>query len=247
MGSFANTLFRIMLGWLQGAVSSIWSAFTTENGASFLNWIGRNWILIAGILCLIGLAADLAVYLVRWKPYKVWKSFFTHRQEDETETKSESPVPERAEAAFEPVVQKKDFPTAASSRKVTEREEEPDLSYWKQEEEQERQRKEYQAEEPAMVTKSGYVVPVNSPYRRPADTGKIKPAVQEEEQALAEQEAKSPAVSQRRRRIRVSELFSDPEEEIQEFDAPQHVIDARTAYHEPVYPRGWKKSEDGGK
>lgn len=76
MGSFANSLFTILLGWLQGAVSAVWNAFTTENGNSFFTWIGKNWLLIAGVLCLTGLAADFCVYLFRWKPYKVWKSFF---------------------------------------------------------------------------------------------------------------------------------------------------------------------------
>ena len=76
MGSFANTLFRGMLGWLQGIVSAVWSAFTSEKGSSFFTWIGKYWILIAGLLCIIGLVSVLGVYIVRWKPYKVWKSFF---------------------------------------------------------------------------------------------------------------------------------------------------------------------------
>ena len=61
MGSFANTLFTILLGWLQGAVSAVWSAFTSEKGNGFLTWIGDHWILLAGILCIIGLVADLGV------------------------------------------------------------------------------------------------------------------------------------------------------------------------------------------
>ena len=77
MGSFANSLFKIMLGWLQTAVSAVWSAFTSKNGSSFFSWIGQHWILLAGILCVIGLATDLCVYFCRWQPYKVWKSFFT--------------------------------------------------------------------------------------------------------------------------------------------------------------------------
>ena len=51
-------------------------------------------------------------------------------------------------------------------------------------------------------------------------------------------------MSRRRRRISVSDLFADPEEEIRAFDAPQDLIDRRKAYHEPVYPRGWKQNGD---
>ena len=71
-----------MLGWLQGIVSAVWSAFTSEKGGSFFTWIGKYWILIAGLLCIIGLVSDLGVYIVRWKPYKVWKSFFSRKKEE---------------------------------------------------------------------------------------------------------------------------------------------------------------------
>ena len=101
MGSFANSLFTILLGWLQGAVSAVWNAFTTENGNSFFTWIGKNWLLIAGVLCLTGLAADLCVYLFRWKPYKVWKSFFRRERENEEPEQEEElsfrPAAERTE------------------------------------------------------------------------------------------------------------------------------------------------------
>ena len=39
-------------------------------------------------------------------------------------------------------------------------------------------------------------------------------------------------------------VISDPEEELHPFEAPQNVINSQKAYHEPVYPRGWKKSEE---
>jgi hypothetical protein len=88
MGSFANTLFRVMLGWLQGIISAVWSAFTSEKGGSLLTWVGKHWIPIAAVLCIIGLVSDLGVYIVRWNPYKGWKCFFFHNKEEE-----EEPVP----------------------------------------------------------------------------------------------------------------------------------------------------------
>ena len=32
-------------------------------------------------LCVLGVALDLLVYLLRWKPYRVWNSFFRRRTE----------------------------------------------------------------------------------------------------------------------------------------------------------------------
>ena len=99
MGSFANSLFKYMLGWLQPAVSSVWSAFTNEKGNSFFNWIGRNWIWAAAALCLIGLAADLIIYILRWRPYKVWKSFFSGAK-DEADEPEEAPYGYRINLEF---------------------------------------------------------------------------------------------------------------------------------------------------
>ena len=96
MGSFANTLFTIMLGWIQAAASAIWSAFTTENGGSFLQWIGRNWIILAVILCVIGMVIDFGIYLLRWRPMRVWKSFFNRlrrREEDPEEPQADAEEP----------------------------------------------------------------------------------------------------------------------------------------------------------
>ena len=76
MGSFANALFSVLLGWLQTFASLLWSAFTSKDGNSVLTFIGNNWIKIGIILCLIGLIADFAVYLIRWEPYKVWRTFW---------------------------------------------------------------------------------------------------------------------------------------------------------------------------
>ena len=76
MGSFANTVFSLLLGWLQTVVSMIWNSLTEKDNESIFQFIGRNWILITLILCFAGLVIDFAVYLFRWEPYKVWMSFW---------------------------------------------------------------------------------------------------------------------------------------------------------------------------
>jgi hypothetical protein len=34
-----------------------------------------NWLLLVILLCLGGVLVDLVVYLLRWQPYRVWRSF----------------------------------------------------------------------------------------------------------------------------------------------------------------------------
>ena len=250
MGSFANSLFKIMLGWLQTAVSAVWSAFTSENGSSVFNWIGQHWILAAGILCTVGLLTDFCVYLFRWKPYKVWKSFFAgNKQTDfqQTDAGPKSCAHTKSTSGDGGQNNEPYAETAARIRKDIP--DESDLSRWETGSTGEALLKNDQPEElPATVTNAGYIVPADSPYRRPSEEITRPAETEEKDYYPLSPERKDPApiAPRRRKRINVSELFTDPEEDLRQFDAPQHVIDSRKAYREPVYPRGWKKSEDNG-
>ena len=249
MGSFANSLFKILLGWLQGIVSAVWTAFTNENGNLLFTLIGRNWILIAAILCLIGLVSDLFIYILRWKPFKVWRSFFagnkafsekqSHNKEISAgfDMSKDEPADASMNHESDSIIQ-----TKHDDRQI------PDLSKW---ENGDTEKKHTPSEEtPVMVTNAGYVVPADSPYRRPADDLRDSNTDRNDTEnrmnyTIGAQNAESGQnTPKRRRRISVSELFADPEEELRQFDPPQQIIDSRKAYRDPVYPRGWKKSED---
>ena len=95
MGSFLNTVFSILLGWIKGLVSMIWSAFNGQEGESILQFIGKNWIVITAIICGVGLIADFLVYLFRWEPYKVWKTFWRKLRKKNSEV-----IPEEASEYF---------------------------------------------------------------------------------------------------------------------------------------------------
>ncbi len=109
MGSLANSIFRLMLGWIQGIAAALWSAFTSEKGGSVFAWFGKHWIPIAIVLCVIGLVSDLCVYLVRWKPFRRWFGFLRHEKVEEKEVrirpvtrKETETVPVREEEAEQP-------------------------------------------------------------------------------------------------------------------------------------------------
>lgn len=248
MGSFANSLFKIMLGWLQTAVSAVWSAFTSENGNSVFNWIGRHWILLAGILCVIGLVTDLCVYIFRWKPYKVWKSFFSGSKKTEYQQPNEKQILTGIQKPKSGDGGQKNCPATETAVHIrTDIPEESDLSRWEAGDSEEADREYFQPEEkPATITNAGYIVPADSPYRRPAEEEIKTNETEPDDNYLPRAEKKEPIpiTTRSRKRINVSGLFTDPEEDLRQFDAPQHVIDSRKAYRDPVYPRGWKKNED---
>lgn len=76
MGSFANSMFSVLLGWVRGAVNWLWRLFTSEQSSGMVAWLGEHWLVLAAVLCAAGLVMDLVVNTLRWQPYKVWASFF---------------------------------------------------------------------------------------------------------------------------------------------------------------------------
>ena len=302
MGSLANSIFRLMLGWIQGIVAAVWSAFTTEKGGSVFAWFGKHWIPIAIVLCVIGLVSDLCVYLVRWKPFRRWFGFLRRDREEEKETrirtvarKETEPVPVREEAAEQPAMPRRrrrmtdsaestdgeqihiPMEHAYTPETVNEREYEqpvqprknrqpeytaernperpvraesystdaPDLSKWQDKHAAAERKVNEEPPVPATVTKAGYHVPADSPYRRPEPKTETEPVARQPE-TREDTERQTPMTVGRRRRLRITDLFTDPEEDLRQTEAPQHVIDSSKAYREPVYPRGWKKSESDG-
>jgi hypothetical protein len=243
MGSFANTLFTIMLGWIQTAASTIWSAFTTENGGSFLQWVGKHWIVLAVVLCAIGLIVDLGVYLARWRPLAVWRSFFQRLRHKDDEPEEPIPARETYASSGNPSEPYQEFHPRRVMQAGAEATEQADFSRWEEAEPEPAPAAEPIPKKPT-ITGAGYIVPADSPYRRPAEPVRdeeIYEPVTEEEQ-----NGKPEIMTQRKRRRRliVSDLFNDPEEDLYPYEAPQQLIDKNKAYHQPVYPRNWKKDEE---
>ena len=249
MGSFANSLFKILLGWFQGAVSAVWFAFTSKNGNSFIEWIGNHWVLIAAVLCVIGLITDLFVYIFRWKPFKVWQSFFSRHRENTDEDMYSNPDQIQYDENDKPG-QREEYVYRQPAGQNRRNHREVDLTRWEAEKEQYEDNTNSAPRLPDTVTNAGYVVPADSPYRRPTDRSGTAAEINGTEEDIigyeetTDREEPLSLAPKRRRRLKVTELFTDPEEELKQFDAPQHVIDSRKAYRDPVYPRGWKKSED---
>lgn len=76
MGSFANTVFSVLLGWLQSAIAWLWGVLASGSMGGLLGWMISHWLPLTLLLCLVGMAVDFVVYLLRWQPYRVWRRFF---------------------------------------------------------------------------------------------------------------------------------------------------------------------------
>lgn len=86
MGSFANSAFSMLLGWIRAAVDWLWRFTGGAGEGGLIPWIGRHWLALTIVLCAVCMLVDALVHLARWQPHKVWASFFrriTGRQEQE--------------------------------------------------------------------------------------------------------------------------------------------------------------------
>ena len=63
--------YRLLLGWVRGLVNWIWSVLSGEE-TGMLSAFALHWKAVLAVLLAVGLLADLLVYILRWRPYKVW-------------------------------------------------------------------------------------------------------------------------------------------------------------------------------
>ena len=81
MNGLSNSVLTVLLSWVKGIFSWGWSFLTNGGAGSFLTWLGSNWLWLTILLCLVGTVCDVAVYLLRWRPDIVWRSFLQRRQD----------------------------------------------------------------------------------------------------------------------------------------------------------------------
>lgn len=102
MNGFLKGVMSTLLGWLNPLLSSAWGVFTGRE--NLLTFLGKNWKGLVLILCLLGILIDLLVYLFRWKPWRVWLSFWQRIRHpaplpapgDAREVEEAPPAPEAA-------------------------------------------------------------------------------------------------------------------------------------------------------
>ena len=65
MGTLADSLFNLLMGWVRALVNAIWALFTTDH-TTLLEFLGKNWVLIVVVILAAGLAIDWLFWLILW-------------------------------------------------------------------------------------------------------------------------------------------------------------------------------------
>ncbi len=259
MGSFVNTLFSLLLGWFQAAVAAVWGIVTRPEENPFWNWFSKRWLLLAAILCIVGLVADWVIYLVRWQPYKVWRSFFRRMRRPAAPREAAYGGPEtvaelapegpdgRYEADFPPeeaaysgyrasMAADREPPAPVAPGTVSGGESFPESWPEGASPESAPARRRYRN------VRSSY--PESAQVSTPENYRFATVMTQTDSEGWSRTQQSEKNLLANRRRIRVSEFFSDQAPGARQAREPKELINASDAYHEPVYPKHWREPEE---
>lgn len=264
MGSFANTVFSLLLGWVRSAVASLWAMMSSE-GSGALAWLGEHWLGLTAALCILGTVVDVVVYLIRWRPYKVWASFFRRlrgRADAPAAAQPDAPVRRmRREWVYpdgntrtEEVYTAPDQPPEADMAWMPEPAPAADDGYLRRFARPQSpeevpasalERLRYQTERPVPVAEPAGL----EDYPPPREARQDAP----EPISRQPQENAEDAVGRSRRMLRrvaalpKSFLIDTGEDELQlRYQPAQPAVDHKQAYHEPVYPPTWRPPAEAG-
>lgn len=250
MGGYAKFCIENMFGWLKSFVQQIWALFSGQNGNTILGWIGDNWKVILLCICVAGAAADLVVYIFRWEPFKVWKSYFRRRKNhmqpvwsgetNGTDYYGYDEPEEATGAMYDDGYQPVNGAEVPDTYLPEDAYDDPDsYSYAEAFENPEETPADDRSDGPMYYEPNKPVPPeYHAMYKRPEQNGGNYQEYQEPGNRTERNLEK--VIGPRRRKLRVNELFRNADENSVHYEAPRPVIDRDEAYHTPVFPRNWK-------
>ena len=74
ISGYSSAIVDTMLGWLKGFANWVLRLFNLAGSVrvSPLLWLSHNWLKLLIFFMIVGVAADILVWLVRWRPHWVW-------------------------------------------------------------------------------------------------------------------------------------------------------------------------------
>ena len=244
MGSFANSIFNLLLGWVRAAARSLWALVAGEGG-NFFTWMGENWLALTVAICVVCTVIDVIIHVIRWRPHKVWASFLRRitgrekRQEQRAvrtrpvpDVQPEPPMP-APEAIMQPV-QTMEEQEAYRSRFARPVQEAP--AYQRLPEMDRLQYQQLPQEKPETVSgPAGYPQPVQA---EPA----VNAGLVMQPDAAESLQPETISGQMRRRVLQLQKNRGITEDESAlEYHPATPELDEKEMYHAPVYPPNWQE------
>lgn len=99
---YSNAVVGTLLSWVKSLANWVLKLFNLKKGISPLAFLSKHWLKLLIILMITGVAVDLIVWIVRWRPHWVWfgkkrvvindKNFFEEEEKKPSRGKRKKPV-----------------------------------------------------------------------------------------------------------------------------------------------------------
>lgn len=99
MNGFANAILSLLLSWIRLIISQFWKLLSGDTGEKLFAFFSKNWLILVIVLCVAGLAVDLVVYFLRWRPDQVWRSRRLRKEEEWLEEEQAQAAPSQTPSA----------------------------------------------------------------------------------------------------------------------------------------------------
>lgn len=74
MNNFADTLLKMLFGWMRTLMEGIWNTFSSGKMRNTISWLGDHWLWLVVFLCIACTVLDYFIWFIRWKPYVIWRN-----------------------------------------------------------------------------------------------------------------------------------------------------------------------------
>lgn len=74
MNNFADTLLKMLFGWMRTLMEGVWNAFSSGRMRNTISWLGDHWLWLVVFLCIACTVLDYFIWFIRWKPYVIWRN-----------------------------------------------------------------------------------------------------------------------------------------------------------------------------
>ena len=214
VNSLINSVISLILFWVRYAVNGLYTVLTSPTSGGVFEWIAEHWKVLALILCALGLAVDVIVYLIRWQPYRVWVSFFrrlSDRRRGVRPVNVQEPVDSGVRLAYVP----------------------PEDDVYEVEE----------GVEARPLEELQYMDYTTDGYWGTEIPEQTEENVEQEVQEVSERRRRS-QMPPKKNRIRLKALLTgetDDQAPRMKYKAPLQAGDKREAFHDPYIPPQWKE------
>ncbi|MBR3742079.1 MAG: hypothetical protein IKN04_16765 [Clostridia bacterium] len=230
MNTFANSLFSVLFGWARGLIRRLWDNAVSGQFSGFFIWLGDHWLWVVLGLILGCTVMDYLIWLIRWRPYLLWRAFFRRVRR----------LSHRENRQF-----KRGYQSSVAIQVTPDREQDAQEDAWA--EEAWAQPQPPAEEEPALepIFSASMEKEPRARQFTPPQTYEAPPLFASARQVTGSFSAEMPVARRRRRSEKYERrrqewrdrLINGDAQDYEMLDGLPPVVDRQQAFHEPVYPR----------